>query len=130
MSPAEYLELIFMGHEGSGFHAINFVATVSAYVLVAYFVGSHFTRLQASVFTIIYSVYLVLPGSGAWGTVRLTRALEQDLVLNHPDVANPVLVFTIGAESEWIVLTLLIAAWLMSIWFMFQIQRGKFKDPM
>ena len=63
MSSAEYLELIFMGHEGSGFHMINFVASISAYVLVAYFVGAKFTKLQASLFSIIYSVYLTLAAS-------------------------------------------------------------------
>jgi hypothetical protein len=128
MSAAEYFELIFMGHEGSGFHAINFVATVSAYIFVAYFVGPQFTRLQASVLSIIYTVYLSLPGSGAWGMVRMTRALEQDLILNHPEAASQLLVFKIGPGGEWILLTLLIAAWLMSIWFMTQCQRGKFRS--
>ena len=57
MSIGEYLELIRMSSDSAGFHAMNAMAILFAYLTAAYLAGNKLTKLQLAIATDLYSVF-------------------------------------------------------------------------
>lgn len=57
MNPAEYMELLQLIGDSIGFHAMNAVAILFAYITAIYVVGPKLSRLQLSLVTILYSFF-------------------------------------------------------------------------
>ncbi len=53
MTEYEYLDLIVTSRDSVGYHAMNYIGVMFAYVVAAYLVGAKLSRFQAFAITIL-----------------------------------------------------------------------------
>ena len=121
MQPAEYLGLIISAGSALGGHVSNFIAAVSAYLMIAHFVSAQLSRWQVWIISVIYTAFCFLPAQMAVKRAGLVQALTDDFHGKFPqagDFVHP------QATHPPVLILLALTAWAMSIVFMIQ-QRKK-----
>ena len=75
MSEYEYLDVIATTREACGYHAMNYISLLFAYVLAGYFAGQTLSRFQVAAITTFYIALCPLPGFTSWETIKEYTAL-------------------------------------------------------
>ena len=65
MSEYQYLDVIVSMRDSIGFHAMNFIAILFAYLIAGYFAAHLLSRFQAIALTIFYLILAPMPGLAA-----------------------------------------------------------------
>jgi hypothetical protein len=120
MTEYEYLDLISTYRAETGFHIMNFITTMFAYVAAGYFVGSKLTNFQVTSITILYTIFAPLPVAAGYEALQATRStlLAYIEAFGEPDYTSTLVLF--GPE---LVLIVVAASWTISIAFMFQTRK-------
>ena len=114
LSPFEQLQIYYAIREVMAADAINMVSVISAYLIVAYWVGAKLSRLQVWVFSILYSMLLYGNGLSFTRSVIEREQLQVAMALEgSPDFAG---IYT-GFFS--------VIVWIMSLVFMRQTRRAQ-----
>lgn len=84
MSVGEYLEMIRMATDGAGFHSMNALAILFAYLTAAYLAGNKLTKFQLVIATGLYSVFYFIPSFSAVNTMESVFRLGVNFRLDYP----------------------------------------------
>lgn len=87
MNPAEYMELLQLIGDSIGFHAMNAVAILFAYITAIYVGGQKLSRLQLSLVTILYSFFYFLPSATSLQNIERSIRVSASFYERFPDEA-------------------------------------------
>ena len=101
MSEYEYLDIITSMRDSVGFHAMNYIAILFAYLIASYFAGHMLSRFQAGAVTVFYLILCPLPGIAAWEALKefSTLVLEYQTKFKSDE---PVPLFVQYGPDLWI----------------------------
>ena len=121
MTEYEYLDLISTYRAETGFHIMNFIAAMFAYIAAGYFVGNKLTAFQVTAITILYTIFTPLPVAAGYEALQASRAAHLAYVaaFGAPDYPSTLVLF--GPELALVVVA---ASWIISIVFMFQTRKS------
>ena len=125
MSVAEYLEMIRMTGDSIGYHAMNAVAILFAYITAAYLAGSKMSRLQLGLATSLYTVFYFFPSFSAINNISNLFRLTNNFATDYPEEALRFLESG-GPSEDFFLNPLTIAfslAWVAGILFMIDTRR-------
>ena len=126
MNLNDYVELVLLGRQAGVTSAMNFVALVFAFFIMAYFVGASLSRIQAWLVSIVYSVFVMFPINGAVQDFQTTNALAKEFHAQFPIEAEK---FIAEIPTLWpAFLAVAFASWLLSIGFLIVSRRKKRND--
>ncbi len=119
------MEIIQLTEDAIGFHSMNAIAILFAYVTAMYITGKNMSRIQLSLITVLYTFFYAAPAFTTSG--NLDRVLRMQLAFfdDFPTEASNFLGPEISSET-FVFNPLLIAfflAWLASIVFLLDIRR-------
>ena len=125
MTEYEYLDLISTYRAETGFHVMNFIAAMFAYIAAGYFVGEKLSRFQVTAITVLYTMFAPLPVSAGYEALQATRSTHLAYVaaFGPPDYPSTLVLF--GPELALFVVGL---SWVISIIFMFQTRIARAKS--
>ena len=111
----DFIELLLLAKQGAASSAMNFVALVTAYFVMVYFVGARLTKLQIWLVSGVYSMFLLFPMNGAIQDLRTANALAAEFHAIFPNEASRFIAETPTAWQLFVVVAF--ATWLLSIAF-------------
>lgn len=123
MNPAEYLELIEMGNAAAGNHSMNSVAVLSAYLVAAYLMGRNLSRFQYIALTGLYSVFYFFTVISTFITIERSLLYQREFAIEYPEEATKFVGLQFDG-MQYLVVFVLVAAWIVSILFMRSIRNG------
>ena len=118
MSEAEYIELIQNGLSHAGSDAMNYVYVLFAYLAMSYLVGRSLTSFQAWSVSILYTVFLILPGAGAIRQFSIAAELADSFSTDFPETSPQYFPFSdLTGGFPILIGVILLLAWVLSIVF-------------
>ena len=124
MSHLEYIELINTFSVTIAGHTMNFFAILAAYLVTAFFVGPRLGRFQVWSLTALYSLFCFFPISTVVSDIYRAGRLADELVHKYPDAAGYYPVEIDVAVLQVSLTVIFIAAWVLSIAFMYNVRRN------
>jgi len=123
MTEYEYIDLISTLRSEGGFHGMNMVGTVMAYLLVTHFAGHRISSLQATAITVLYTAFLVIPIGTNVAVVANLREVIQSYESSYPE--GIVSFSSLGENGNLYVLCVYILGWLLSLTYMWIVRHAR-----
>ena len=117
MTEYEFISLMTMLGQEAAYHSMNFIALLFAYCLVTFFTAATLSRLQVWMVTLLYCSILFAPITANLKAVNNLQNLSTEFIRLYPDSVMEYSAWSVRAP---LLLAVYLAAWLMSILFMFQ----------
>jgi hypothetical protein len=122
VSESEYLEIMIMAKDSMGFHAMNYIGVMFAYVVAAYLVGKKLSHFQFVALTFLYALFTPFPCFAAYESMTLYQEVSMEYYAKYrADEAVSVNLLNGG----YALILLFAGTWLVSVAFMLQARRSK-----
>ena len=126
MNEYEVIDVLSSLRDEIGVHVTNFVAVLFGYLATAYFVGPKLSTFQVSAINFLYFVYT----PGPLFAIYESSVAMRNVYENYSEVAPyPVAATELYTFIPSLAPGMVIASWLVSLAFMFQIRRQRSADP-
>ena len=120
MSEYEYIDLIINSREAIGFHGMNFIAFLFAYLVATYLVGERLSRFQVISLTMFYAITSPFPLMGMFESATDYSNIMSNYYETYRSEEPAPMFATQGVLLAPIVLS---GAWFLSVLFMWQTRR-------
>ncbi len=122
MTEYEYLDVMNSMRDSGGFHAMNYIAILFAYLIAGYFAGHLLSRFQVIALSAFYLILCPMPGIAAFEVILDYGALVTEYY-NQFKPGDRLPLFARYGANLWLFVFLGTLA--LSIYFMFQARRSK-----
>jgi len=122
MTLAEYAELYFQNEDLFATHAMNYVTMLFAYIIAAHFVGPVLSKVQASIISLLYTMFLVGPINDVLTSAQARQLIGDKIRSISPEdfeILQPTLY---APGNTYYLLTLNIGGWAMSLYYMWHVR--------
>jgi hypothetical protein len=123
MTEYEVLDLISTHRTEGGFHVMNFAAAMFGYLAAAYFVGTKLSRLQTIAITFLFCLFVPGPMAAAHDAALSITYLTNTYGTQFESVLESAK--TLGTIAPTVVPATIVAGWIVSMLFMWQIRRSR-----
>ena len=123
MTEAQLWGLVFSSSETAAGFGAQLLTIVSAYLAVAYFIGSRLTRVQGLVVSLIFAGAAITTVAGIYGAVLRAAEVASQLQQIHPDKLF-ILAGRMGRLAPGLSVALNLSLVPVSLFFMYQIRKN------
>jgi len=119
------MEIIQLTEDAVGFHSMNAIAILFAYVTAMYIAGKNLSKFQLILISVLYTFFYIAPSFTTAGNLDRVARMQLDFFTNFPTEASAFLGPGFSPEGFYFnpLLIAFFLAWLASIFFMLDIRR-------